>query len=336
MNTITSQVALAMSCERRLILERVRRLGGITSDALLDPACKIFTLPNIDGLIGYREDADCVVVFGDPVCKATDLAHLTEAFHRYIEEKGMRVIYISASESFTRLAFGKFCKVCVEFGEELMLDPVTENPRERHGTHASLVRRKIRHAQHDGTQVIELTTHDPALEQAINQVGISWLESRKGPQIHISSVRLFEDKEGKRWFYAKHKERIVGVVVLNQLQARKGWLLNHLMITPDAPHGTPELLVITALEKVAIEDCHLITFGTVIKERLGVIEGFGKIHTLLLRGVFNTAKLIFHLSGPKKFWEKFHPRNEPTYLLFSQPYLGIREIRSVMKALNVL
>lgn len=336
MDSAATTIQEPSTCERRLVVERVRRFGGLATDAVLDPSTQIFTTPSIDGLIGYRKVDHCVTIFGDPICKSSDVPALTGAFHLFLEKQNLKKhIYVTTSEQFSKWSLGKYNEALVEFGEELILDPTTEDPRVRHGTHASLVRRKVRHAQHEGTNVYELTTHDPLLEQALEQVAQTWLKGRRGPQIHISPVRLFADREGKRWFYAKSNERIVGLIVLNQLQSKQGWLFNHLMITPEAPHGTPELLVISAIEKVSMEGCRFITFGNVIQEHLGEIVGFSKFSTFLLNLAFNSAKFIFHLTGSRTFWEKFHPRSERSYLLFKTPEIGISEIKSIMKALNV-
>src|SRR5437870_1358231 len=131
--------------ERHLIVERVRRWGGASCDALLDPACKIFSIPSIDGLIGYRDELDSYVAFGDPVCPLDDIPHLARAFQSFCKEQGKSTIYISASESFARWAIENICGALVEFGEQLFIDPYSD-PKEREGVDASLVRRETRHA----------------------------------------------------------------------------------------------------------------------------------------------------------------------------------------------
>jgi lysylphosphatidylglycerol synthetase-like protein (DUF2156 family) len=333
---ITIQTARSPSTdsERDQLVALIRRWGGLTSDALLDPSCKFFSTPHIEGIIGYRIESNCAVVFGDPVCAPHDIPALTQAFHQNCLERGNSVIYLMSSETFARWAIQNICKSLVEFGEELYLDPHC-HPMERHGTHASLVRRKVRHALKEGTTVKEYLSQDPQLEHAIEQVGMAWLQSRRGPQVHISRVYLFNDRLGKRWFYAQHGEEIIGVVVLNQLQAKQGWLLNHLMIKPHAPHGTQELLVISALEALQREGCHFVSFGAVPSSQLGEMIGVSKFSSWVSPLIFKMIYKIFHLSGLKMFWGKFHPEAERSYLLFSQSHIGFKEMRALMHAMNV-
>lgn len=318
--------------ERQKIVECVRRWGGSASDAVLDTTCQIFKLPHIDGLIGYRTENSCVIVYGDPVCARANISALTQAFYRFCEEQGKHIIFVSASEYFSNWAAQHICPASVEFGEELILNP-QQDPSA--GAKGSLVRRKVRHALHEGTSVNEYIPSDVALEQAIEEVGNIWLKSRRGPQMYTSHIRLFDDRSGKRWFYAKKDNLVVGAVVLNRIQAREGWHFNHLMFTPQASHGTPELLIMTAVETLQKEGCQFATFGTVSSKNLGKINGFGCYASLFARTIYKIVSVLFHLNGKKMFWGKFQPQGEPSYLLFSRPSVGMKELLGIMKAMNV-
>jgi lysylphosphatidylglycerol synthetase-like protein (DUF2156 family) len=320
--------------ERHLIVEKIRRWGGSASNALLDPACKLFIPSHIDGLLGYRLELGCAIVLGDPVCAPANIPILVHAFNHFCKVRGWKIIYTIASEQFAKWVIGHQGGALVEFGEELILDPHSD-PRAKTGVNASLVRRKVRHALNENVKVQEYKGKNQEIEKEIEQVGQAWLNSRRGPQIYISHVNLFENRFGKRWFYAQQEENIIGTLVLNQLQARQGWLLNHLMITPQAPHGTPELLVISALEALQQEGCHFITFGNSPGKELGEIVGLNKINAWLARRAYKIANKIFHLDGKQKFWGKFHPESERSYLIFSNSHISFRELWGLMRALNV-
>lgn len=323
-----------MTAERQHIVACVRKWAGSAAAAVLDPACTLFTTLNSDGLIAYRIELRCAVVFGDPVCPPAAMPRLVSAFHAYCHELGLNVVYINATQQFTTWAMQHVCQASVAFGHEIILAPQSD-PRSLTGANASLLRRKVRHALHKGTLVKEYLTPDIKLEQQLEAVGTAWLKSRHGPQIFISHIRLFSDRLGKRWFYARHGDKIVGVLVLNQMQTFHGWLLNSLMMTPDAPHGTPELLVTTAIDTLRNEGCRHLSCGSVPAKQLGEIVGPGSISAWLLRQAFKGATTIFRLNGRMKFWEKFQPACRPSYVLFSQSRIHLREIWALMRALNV-
>lgn len=321
--------------DRSLVVSHLRRWGGAASDAILDPSCKIFTSAAFEGFIGYRLDFNVALVYGDPVCSPADLPLLVKAFQDYCSAKKAKIIYFMASETFAKWALNNnVCASFVQAAEETYVDPHND-PREYTGTHGSLVRRKVRHALGEKTIVHEYLQHDPQLEQEIKQCAEAWLKARRGPQLHISNVYLFNDRHGKRWFYAKKDKHIVGVCVLNQLQQQQGWLLNHLMHSPHAPHGTPELLVVTALEALRKEGGHHVTFGLIPAKQCGEIVGLSAFAKWVIRKSFAAFKTFFRLDGHRMFWEKFHPQSKPAYLLFCKKRISVRELLALMRAMHI-
>ena len=89
--------------EREKIIEQVRLWGGGSSDAVLDHHFQFFSTPTVEGLIGYRQEYDCAVVFGDPMCSKENQSSLVEAFHQFCQQKGWSVIYMLATEDFAHI-----------------------------------------------------------------------------------------------------------------------------------------------------------------------------------------------------------------------------------------
>lgn len=320
--------------DRQQFVQLVRQWGGTTSDAVLDPACKIFSIPEVEGCIAYRAEKKCVVVYGDPICAPDDRPVLAQSFYTHCNDQKLSVIYMVVSESYQRWSVKNGCSASIAFGEELSIDP-HDDPQSHPGLKGSLVRRKVRHASNEGVKIEEYKNHDTHIKQELENVAISWLKRRRGFQIHISNVFLFNDCYGKRWFYAMQNDRVIGVIVLNQLKSHNGWLLNHLMTSPDAPHGTAESLVVTALDHLRLEGCHYVTFGAVPALHLGEVVGLGTFATNMAHLIYKIAKKIFRLESRKIFWEKFHPKSRPSYLLLNQSTIGISEIWGMMRALNI-
>lgn len=331
---MTTTLAPSITCDREYIVQKVRRHGSASSSAVLDPNCLHFSTPQIDGLVGYRTDSSCAIVYGNPICKLEDREALVSAFDQFCQQQGLKVIYMGVDEEFARFALGRHCKILIEFGEELVIDP-HDDPQKRQGVNASLVRRKVRHALKEEIKFFEYLSQDSILEGALEGVAKAWLGGREGLQVHISHVNLFADRLGKRWFYAKKQDKIVGVVMLNQIEAKQGWLLNHLMFTQEAPHGTPEFLLTSVLELLAKEGCHYVTFGNVPGKDLGEMEGINPAQKWLYKTLFKIVQKFLKLEGRKKFWEKFHPQVKRSYLLFSQPRIGIKELMAIKHATNV-
>jgi lysylphosphatidylglycerol synthetase-like protein (DUF2156 family) len=282
-------------------------------------------------MIGYRVESRCAIVFGDPVCSRSDKERLALAFQHYCREQGWEIVYVTASKEFADWAIQNICGALIEFGEELIFDPFND-PKQ--GSKGRLLRGKVNQALRNGTEVREYISHDPILEKAIEQVGVTWLKARKGPQIYLAHVHLFAERIGKRWFYAVKGGHIVGVLLMNQLEAKKGWLMQLLMTTPEACNGTSELLVTAVIETLRKEGCRFLAFGATASE-FGEIIGLSKPSTWLARGAFKIAKKIFSLDGRRKYWQKFNPQSERSFVLFGQSRITMRAVIGMMRALNV-
>ena len=333
-NHTTQLEAPPQTTSREEIVKLVRKWGDVNTDGILDTSCKIYTDPNIAGLIGYRIETGHAVVFGDPVASPSDKLLLAASFQTHCEEQNLGVVYTMVTEDFANWSSANQSGAVVEFGERFILDPQID-PAELRGSKAVLVRKKIKHAIRDGVAIHEYTNNDPNLKQQIEEVADDWLKRRRGPQVYLSRIQLFDDPYGKRWLYAIAGDKVVGLLILNELQSYQGWLLNNVMIKKDAPSGTSELLVITALHILKRENCRFTLIGPIPAKNLGIITGVSKVSSAISRFVYKCAKKVFHLDRHVMFWEKFQPAVERSYLLFPKNNLRLSSIVAILRAFNV-
>lgn len=317
--------------EKQLMNEWMHRWGRANSEAAIDLKFDFFRVPEVEGYIAYCVKVNCANVIGDPVCAPDDQSKLATAFQRYCKEKGWRYLYVITSERFAKWAIKNTCKVLMEIGEELVFNPM-KNAMD--GPDSRKLRNKIHHAQSLGMEVHEYISDNSKIKQAIQNVGSKWLEGRHGPQIYLGNLDFFSDPIGKRWLYVEHENEVIGMAMLSRLEAQQGWLLKFLLIVPDAPRGTSELLMMSILEQLRDEDCQFLTYGTIPKERLGEIIGLNKFSVWILTHVFSRMKWLFKLNNRKDYWKQFYPETQPTYLLFKGPNVGIREVYSLIKTMK--
>lgn len=317
---------------RALLVEQVRRWGGMTTDAILDPSCMFFSHPNIKGLIGYRIEANCAVVFGDPIAAASDKPRLAEAFAQFCNGHKLDIVYTIISPEFADTAIKESKGTLIQFGNTLILNP-SDNPVNKTGSKAGLIRKKVKQAQKEKTEVCEYKDSDPSIEKAIEKIGIYWLQKRHGFQIYISHLNLFGDRLGKRWFYAKHDGQVVGFLLLNELKEKNGWLMNNLIMSAQAPNGTSELLITATLDILAKENCKQVLVGPVTAKDVEKIVGANWFSTWIIRLIFKISNKLFRLNGQTQFWDKFQAETEPSYIFFDR--VNYRSIKALMCAMNV-
>lgn len=317
---------------RQLVEKWIIHWGCAMSEAILDNEFNYFHAPGIDGFIGYRIESDCAVVFGDPVCAVENTPALTVEFQRYCQEKKLNMIFNIVTERFAKWAIKNICSISIEVGEELIFNPQID-PKE--GSNGRKLRNKVNHAQHVGLKVHEYLSHDAKLEHSIVQAGKDWLKSRQGPQLYLGKLDFFKTRLHRRWFYLSEGERILGVALLSRLDAYKGYFLKYLIALPEATRGASELMMTSILDTLRQENCHYLTYGIVPAQRLGEVQGVGKITRWLTSTGFKFSKWFFNLENRKIYWQQFQPRIEPLYILFSKPRLRIQDARVVMKTFQI-
>ncbi len=319
--------------EREKLIKQLRKWGSSTADAAVDPRCRHFAQDGIEGFIPYRLESNFVVVFGDPVCSALEMPRLVKSFHEYCRKNKNNIAYIITTKKFACWAINNSCSSLLEFGQELYLNPTLDDPQK--GPLGALLRKKIRRAVREGVKVEEYLSFDELFEKNIEEMAGAWIKGRSGPQVYISKMCLFQDRFGRRWFYGKKDGEIVGLALLNQLEERGGWVLSQIILSPNAPVGTSELLVSQVIETLAKEKVAYISFGAVPAKELGDIQGLSKISSGLIRFLFKVCRKLFHFDGKKIFWQKFQPKTEPSYVLFSSTSIKIKDIAGIIKAANM-
>lgn len=313
----------------------IQKWGNSASIALFNPSSNMFFEPSLDGIIGYRLEAGCAIVFGDPICSAQDMPHLTEAFHDHCKKNNTTVIYTITSEYFTNWALTHgFCRCAAAIGDEIILNPLCD-PKAFKGKNGSSLRNKYTYSLKQGIAVFEYIENDQSIEQALDEVRRKWLEHRKGPQVcFFSHISLFDDRSNKRYFYAEYKNTIVAVAILNRLDNHQGWVLNMLMKNPDAPTTTSEFLIMSILDRLREEACQFFSIGTTPAPELGRTEGFGRFYTWIMRNSFKVINKIFKLDKRQRYWDKFNPKIAPTFIMCNKSKIGIREALGIARAYN--
>ena len=168
----------------------------------------IFSTPKVDGIIGYRLESNCALVFGDPLCAWQDLPLLVDTFHQQFTNQGKTIIYLLASEQFKTWAQEKnYVHTALSMGNEIILDPKID-PQSIKGKHASTLRNQYSQMVRAQITVKEYVENDTMLEQTMKQVGSQWLENRSGPQTSLLSIDIFSDRSNKRLFYAEHNNNL--------------------------------------------------------------------------------------------------------------------------------
>lgn len=302
------------------------RYGSTASEAMLDFPCELFQVPECVGIIAYRIEYHCAIVFGEPVCPPEELEKITLAFHKFCEDSGLNVIYIVVTEKFAKWARDKYCHIIIEACSELIFDPTSEESYSNHR-----VKYRLKRALKQGLTFYEYIPHDPVIENQLKDLGSKWQTSKKDPQIYIGHLNFFDNYLGKRWFYVKDGEQITSMLMLSRIEASDGWLLKFLITAPDAFRYTSEFLMTSVLKQLKEENCTFLTKGMVPADNLGEVTGLGSFSTWAAKAIYNIIHWAYQFSKRKEYWQKYHPKEIPAYLLFTKPTIGLNEVKALKK-----
>lgn len=315
-------MAETIEVERELFIN----YGTAASEAMFDFPCHFFRIPECVGVVAYRLESQCAVVFGEPLCPPHETDKLLLAFHNFCKESNLNDIYVIVSDKFAQALKNSHCSILMEASRELIIDPAYD-PRK----HSNRFRHRVEKAIKHGLTVHEYVPFDPEIEAALVEVGVQWQAAIKGPHIYLGHLNFFENYTGKRWFYTKDKDAITSMVMLSRLEGKNGWLLKFLITSPAAVHDTSEFLMTSVLEVLRKEGCRFLSKGMIPADSLGEIQGLEKITEYGARGVFKFVSWLYRFHKRKEYWLRYNPQFLPTYLVFGRSGIGLNEIKALMK-----
>jgi phosphatidylglycerol lysyltransferase len=256
------------------------------------------------------------VVAGAPVCELSRLESVSREFVAHARAQGCRVCYFGAGERLESLyaADPEWSRVLL--GAQPSWDP--------HHWSASLatrgsLRAQFNRARNKGVSVREwpagTAENHPALRRCLSE----WLAARHLPPLHfLVEPETLSRLDDRRVFVAERGGDAVAFTVLSPVPARAGWLVEQIVRGADAPNGTAELLIDTAMRAVAESGANYSTLGlSPLSARVGVTL---PDQPLWLRFALRWVRLhgarFYNFAGLDSFKAKFNPeRWEPIYAI---------------------
>ncbi len=244
-------------------LLRLQTLYGHNPHSLVSiaPGALLWSTPDIDGAIIYGEFGRVWLAAGDPLAPLEDMAELARQFAAHAKRKNRMVAFVPTSTEFARLVTPHDF-TAVKVGASPYFDLETWNPR---GDCAKKLRAGINQARRAGVEVETISEGvDESLKRETAQLCMRWLDTHRAATTFGWLVALdpFLHSEYKKYFAARVNGKLVGFLAASPIPARKAWYLEDVLREPDAPHGTPTLLVFEALAKLKSEGVSLATLGT--------------------------------------------------------------------------
>ena len=292
-------------------LLRLQTLYGYNPYSLASIArgALVWSAPDIDGCVIYRESGRVWLVAGDPLAPLEDMPELAQQFAAFAKRKNRVVAFVPASAEFARQINPDDFTV-VKVGASPYFDLKTWNPR---GDCAKKLRAGVNQARRAGVEVEVISERlDESLKKETAQLCMSWLSSRRSATTFswLMALDPFLHSEDKKYFAARVKGKLVGFLAASPIPARRAWYLEDVLREPDAPQGTATLLVVEGLSKLKAEGATLATLGTSLFATEGPNDVPGTEHRVIeraLRLASQSLKGFYNFDGLRRFKGKFVP-----------------------------
>jgi len=318
------------------VLGLLERYGvAATSFQILEPGYHYWFAPDEEGVVAYVEAGRYRVVAGAPVCTPMAQASLAVAFVTASGEADRRVVFVGVDDAdLRRLQAGIGALDSVVIGEQPEWCPADyqlEIPERR------TLRAQVNRARKKGVRVRRVMpdelAHAPgALRASIERVLDRWLASRTAGVLRFMvDLAPFSFPERRRYYLAERGDESIGFLAAVPVYGRDGWFFEDVIRVPDAPNGTAELLIHTALLDAKSQGDRFVTLG--VSPLAGLEpQATSRRQRALLRGA-RWLRALYNFDGLRRFKARFRPQRwTAAHLVTVDHDIGISAIWATTRA----
>lgn len=318
--------------------ERARNLvlkhgWNTTCFQIVNPGIEYWFGGDCESVVGYVTSGKSRVVAGAPVCSETSLATVVEAFEGDSRANGLGVCYFGAEARLEEALRGSNDHSRILLGAQPVWHPA--NWAAIMATRSSL-RAQFNRARNKGVTIsewdVERATNNPQLKECL----AAWFTLKGLPPLHfVIEPETLGRLENRRIFVAEHNSRVAAFLVLSPIPTRRGWLTEQFPHHPEAPNGTVELMMDTAVRQLCVEGDEYVTLGLSPLSRRAKIEKFDNPVWLrvLLAWMSKHGQRFYNFDGLDAFKAKMTPEFwEPVFAISNESEVSRSTIYSIALA----
>jgi len=319
-----------LSRARALVLEWG---WNTTAYQILNPGINFWFSRSSPAVAGYVAYHRRWVVAGAPVCPEHALNDVTRELEADAHRVNARVVYFGAEGRLDALYRDDPSHTRIALGAQPTWHPAAWSAMIAH--HAS-VRAQLRRAVNKGVTVDLWPAPDADRRTPLQHCLTEWLERRPLPPLHfLIEPNTLGALHDRKVFVASKAGRPVGFLVASPIPARHGWLIEQFVRGNDAPNGTAELMIDTAVRWMAEHDAAYVTLG--LAPLASHATATHAADPLWLRMLFRWTRAhgrrFYNFDGLDAFKSKFDPeRWEPVSAISNEETFSIQSLLAIASA----
>lgn len=310
----------AAESQRTRLLELLEKYGrNLHSFMILEPGLSLWFTD--DAAVAYSQKGGYWVAVGSPLCAPERTLEVCRAFRDAAQAARCKVVFFAVTEAFVNRVHGESFDA-LRVGMVATWDP-TQWPAVLRASEK--LRNRLSKAKRSGVSVRAVSDAEVAqgsdLRQQLVEIVDGWANQKALPAMgFMVTVELFQHAERRRYFVVESDGVIHGFAVCVPIYGQNGWLLEDMMMRPDAPPGCGESLVDSVMQHLANDGAQVVSLGMVALAGLdaGDHRSQHPYLTGLLRSCGKTMGWLYNFEGLYRFRNKMKPSAwHPVYIVSS-------------------
>lgn len=274
------------------------------------------------------------IVLGDPVC---DPAARLDLLRDFLSEHIPTVFYQIGLKTATALA--SLGVTPFVLGCEAYLRPCDF---QLSGGSMSSLRRLCNKAHRESVKVFERPIGQMSRE-AVRTLSKSWLSRKGGTEFRFSSRPLsYESEESVRYFWAERHDELIGMAVFDPMfrcGRVDGYYQNVLRYSAVAPHGTTDLILVTAINSFRHEGHDIVSLGVAPFSQHPSHDARSCFESVLdrsrfLRLLIRLGWLRYSFEGSQFFRRRYRAQYQETFVAGTEGG-SVCEALAVLRAIGI-
>lgn len=300
---------------------------------IVNPGIEYWFGKDSESVVGYVKSGGVRVVAGAPVCTEEQLSLVSKEFEIDAANAGSTVCYFGAEGRLDKIYRHSPDHSKVLLGAQPVWNPAhwAEVVSKR-----ATLRAQFNRARNKGVRVTEWPAGKAHNNESLRLCLNAWLSSKGLPALHfVIEPETLERLENRRIFVAERNSEVIAFLILSPIPERNGWLTEQFPHRPSAPNGTVELMMDTAIRKLAGEGSEYVTFGLSPLSRRARIEPFDNPLWLrfILAWMRKHGQRFYNFDGLDRFKSKFNPDYwEPIFAISNEPTFSGRTMWAIASA----
>lgn len=267
---------------------------------------EIFYGQNVRGVCGYKIVRNVFVVCGDIICKEENFDEFFEEILEFTKNQHLDLLIFNGTEKFKK-NYERYNLKSLKYGEDAVF---SLEEYELSGKKAAKVRAAINHANKNGVEVKEykiLEKRDKRIESAFIDISENWIKNKGGVLMEFSVGTLnLNNPIKRRYFYSEQNGEIIGFVVFNPYDNKKGYIADITRRREGATQG--------AIEKIIYDGFNILKEEGAIYGNMGLcplynLEDDGSIEIKILKQFYEKFPNFYDFKSLYKSKNKYGPNS---------------------------